>query len=846
MLLRSPCLSRFRRAWSQQSLLSLRWLGSKQPEPPTQAVLKFGSENVKSLSQKAANVHKGSKGLGGSGSQAAALSPSVLSSMLDEALLQRDGDTLSLLVDQALMVRNISILEKCLTFSLEKNVFDVGAEVLKHCGVHHLVLSESLTQAFTQKCVEHALWTPAYHAIGYTIRHNQALSENLLFFVLGGLMAENDTGVLKALRLVKLIVRHQREDLAKFVSISKVNRLTVSFGGVKRMGKLDLSKYVSQVMEMMLAQYDKSGWISFSVAKFIASVASAAREDELVTNFARQLLQRVGSRKDMPMESDVLSLLRAFSQGEAVVSRKKGWKGIDIRKQHTSLSALLLESKFKYASAYGANARGILRTFNFYTSYWTLAYRMRGADLSEASKHDPFHSARIHYNSLMEFFHDSTKDTLELSNIIPAERKVMRNLCDSLQLHHKVAFLRDGSCNLVVTKVDPMLPVRPPPFDSLLAQDLNIDAAFKVFDGEPHFWPAVKDLLRQLDDEALHKLVHKLSHTVKIYPSVSWMLLLVQELQLRQHPLPYGTLQSMLRMATSRVDLYGVLEVMHVAMREKELCKTSVYQSKLRALRSMRRLVVPSDWDIEDQDVTADDSHDSYDDSTTTVAVGDSLYSKDWSGACVQVFIKRPLMHLPKAIYKDAFLELLGLMRRYGVEMDAPALRILMRFLRQSMHNSQHLPVLLQRVFTDTNYVLDQDECAVLALQLIDKFNLGDLFSPSPLQFTLGSYLALQPGCRDAVLRELLKAIAYDEDMDEVRRTKELFEKSVDSEGRLELAKLLHQRLQILSEVPKSNSRRSRVDLFAPSIVYTSYLLSHYDGQHRLSYELMYKVLELV
>lgn len=96
------------------------------------------------------------------------------------------------------------------------------------------------------------------------------------------------------------------------------------------------------------------------------------------------------------------------------------------------------------------------------------------------------------------------------------------------------------------------------------------------------------------------------------------------------------------------------------------------------------------------------------------------------------------------------------------------------------------------------------------------------------------------------MLRELLKLIAYDEDLDLVRTTKELFEKSVDSEGRMELAKLLHERLQILSEAPKSDKRRSRVGLIAPSIVYTSYLLSHYDGQHRLSYELMYRVLELV
>lgn len=207
--------------------------------------------------------------------------------MLDEALLQRDGDTLSLLIDQALMARNVSILEKCLTFSLESNLFDLGAEVLRHCGVHQLVLTESLTQSFTQKCVEHALWTPAYRAIGYAIRNKLALQEKLLFYVLGGLLAENDSGVLKTLRLVKLIVRYQREDLTRFVAYPAIDRLALSFGGVKRMGVLDLSKPLKDVMEMMLAQYDQSGWISFSVAKFVASLASAAREDELVTNFAR-------------------------------------------------------------------------------------------------------------------------------------------------------------------------------------------------------------------------------------------------------------------------------------------------------------------------------------------------------------------------------------------------------------------------------------------------------------------------------------------------------------------------------------------------------------------------------
>lgn len=83
--------------------------------------------------------------------------------------------------------------------------------------------------------------------------------------------------------------------------------------------------------------------------------------------------------------------------------------------------------------------------------------------------------------------------------------------------------------------------------------------------------------------------------------------------------------------------------------------------------------------------------------------------------------------------------------------MDPPALRILMRFLRQSVHNSQHLPVLLERVFTDTNHVVQRDECAVLALQLVDKFKLNELFHPSPAHLTVGSYLALQPGCQDTV-----------------------------------------------------------------------------------------------
>ena len=73
-------------------------------------------------------------------------------------------------------------------------------------------------------------------------------------------------------------------------------------------------------------------------------------------------------------DKDLLSLLRGLSQGDGVVER---WYKHEINHEK-HLSAVLLRASFDYCSEYATGKYGVMKSVDFFTNYWALAYRLRG------------------------------------------------------------------------------------------------------------------------------------------------------------------------------------------------------------------------------------------------------------------------------------------------------------------------------------------------------------------------------------------------------------------------------------------------------------------------------------
>jgi hypothetical protein len=234
-----------------------------------------------------------------------------------------------------------------------------------------------------------------------------------------------------------------------------------------------------------------------------------------------------------------------------------------------------------------------------------------------------------------------------------SDRKVLRQLCDSFFLIHKVVHGKSG-VKLQIFKDKLALPVDPPSFDELLSIDNGRESWQKRFDGKPMYWSTTRQWLGSLREDILCVVAHKLAHGMLHYPSADWMLMIGEILQARSIPLPRGFLRATLRQAKNRTDLYGLLEAMQMALKEKELCKSKAYQSKLQAWKYRKMVVLPSDSDPMHYNL-----HQVVDSASDEAFqfVGDELTIEDWSTACSYAMMLKPKDHLPLFSFKNSFIE---------------------------------------------------------------------------------------------------------------------------------------------------------------------------------------------
>jgi len=127
--------------------------------------------------------------------------------------------------------------------------------------------------------------------------------------------------------------------------------------------------------------------------------------------------------------------------------------------------------------------------------------------------------------------------------------------------------------------------VAPPSLIELIRLDNLNDPQNRQFDGKPLYFSQLTSFLDSLEMEKVTVAIGKTIHNMQFYPSLSWVLLLVEYLQSRKIPLPLGTLRHGVKMCNERADLYGLLELLHAANTEHLLSTDDVYLKNLRLLR---------------------------------------------------------------------------------------------------------------------------------------------------------------------------------------------------------------------------------------------------------------------
>ena len=113
----------------------------------------------------------------------------------------------------------------------------------------------------------------------------------------------------------------------------------------------------------------------------------------------------------------------------------------------------------------------------------------------------------------------------------------------------------------------------PPTLSEILRKDARLsgDAAHRRLDALPLYWKDTRQelLAASMDEEKLCAVVQRTVNAMKNYPMPGWALLLLELLRERGLPLPLGSLRCAMKMCAARNDLYGLLEVLHLAHDER-------------------------------------------------------------------------------------------------------------------------------------------------------------------------------------------------------------------------------------------------------------------------------------
>ncbi len=162
-----------------------------------------------------------------------ALSPAILESMVDEALLKGDQETTKMLLPQTLQLGRpgVRLVEKVIRTYTDQTQFSLAVTVLERCDPFKIVLSQSLCNDLAVGAVNFLRWHEAFVTALYMITHDMKFSDRIVYFTVAGLMNDAD-GLFKVLDLMSVIMEKRREDLGNMLHFGKVP-FPLSFSNVE-------------------------------------------------------------------------------------------------------------------------------------------------------------------------------------------------------------------------------------------------------------------------------------------------------------------------------------------------------------------------------------------------------------------------------------------------------------------------------------------------------------------------------------------------------------------------------------------------------------------------------------
>lgn len=237
-----------------------------------------------------------------------ALSPAILESMVDEALIKGDQETTKMLLPQTLQLGRpgVRLIEKVIRTYTDQKQFSLAVTVLERCDPFKIVLSQSLCNDLAVGAVNFLRWHEAFVTTLYMMTHDMKFSDRIVYFTVAGLMNDAD-GLFKVLDLMGVIIEKRREDLGNMLHFGKViflfefistlifyyiqiSELSQSIGGNRKpVQRYQLEIALKKVMHIWVREAS-NGFRSFPLAKMIVAIACVGKVEALAATFISLVL----------------------------------------------------------------------------------------------------------------------------------------------------------------------------------------------------------------------------------------------------------------------------------------------------------------------------------------------------------------------------------------------------------------------------------------------------------------------------------------------------------------------------------------------------------------------------
>eukprot|EP01034_Spumella_vulgaris_P021518 gene21518-27553_t len=624
---------------------------------------------------------------------------------------------------------------------------------------------------------------------------------------------------------------------------------------------------LEQAMERFVAAIREDGWFSFNICKFLVAVACSSNYRSLSVDFIRHMLDSVqndphdrgASSRDrlLGLGDDsrpiLLSSLEAVFHGDRLAQRLSYTESSMRHYRGFSEVTLAILDSLVYRLPHMGLVSGSkenLRTItDFVFIYWSLAFRCKHAAVSS---HHPASSY---------------------------DRRLMRYMTDELGLAHKTVYVEDrvtGEMNYTISvsrtaknkgKSSWVLPVS---YADLMQDDSKRPENQRRFEGEPLYWPVLRNFLLRLSDDSLYVVSSKLVlRSVIQFPSASWVFLMVDLLRQRDIPIPPILFSCAIRMCANTHDVYGVIELLHIAKIERaRLNEDGAYRQRRIAFEkrihpSDRNTELSSAQEVADQadhgvvearsdDRGMEESNVWYRESDPAYyAKGDGadgspvevLSRADWNMAVKTAFRSKATRILHES-YKLAFTEVMRMMRESGVSLDDGTMFSLLRFLATTDANEEMLVKLVRRIARDDSYSVSYVECLSMTMFLkkrIDKERNPFRYA-SPM-FNQQNYLIVEPDILHEAVESFVRA-ALRMGEESVRPFEAIYSKTNTPAGREALFFYLSDLIQKGHAGKRHQIVSNSESLASVSVmcIYSAYLVAAHDGEFRHAFNLLCEV----